>query len=262
MGWEIKSREWVERHKERMYLRGVLATADRLELLLSSLEKAWTGTSEEKGFPPVLIGRVREPSGLFSGFDVGQWCVVVFENKSKECLEGPFVDLESALDFAVRELCVESLSRLETADSYMGREGLDDEDAPDELLERFATTPYDAGDEREAHWLELDEDARLSAIRLYHRRCGQPHPHGGDSWGHAVVHVFAEAAFLMNREPVCREAFDAWRRAGLSRHEALHALGDCIGERFRAEAAGHTRGDLAARLAAVDLDRYRGTAPD
>lgn len=240
---------------------GVLEGALRLEELAEHLDKVWAAESEEKGLPPALVGRVQHASGLFDELTPGDWVVVVFDSLERQTVEGPFVGLEDALDFAVRELSVGSLSRLVDADAYTGRQGLDEDDASDALLESFVSDGYDPRGDLDATWLELHEDDRLSAIRLFHRRSDGKHPPRGDTWAHAVVHMFAESARITGREPACLEAYAAWREAGLSRHEALHALGECIAAQFRDAATGEPE-ELADYLAAVDVERYRGTAPD
>lgn len=72
-------------------------------------------------------------------------------------------------------------------------------------------------------WLALDEQVRIDTVRAYHRqaRIKPPTLHA-----HAVFHVIIENQIAQRLEPVIR-ALARLTSDGLSRHDALHAMG-CV----------------------------------
>jgi hypothetical protein len=75
-------------------------------------------------------------------------------------------------------------------------------------------------------WLGNDERTRLALVRDYHRRDGFESP---DERLHAAIHVVVEDQLAMG-EVVVVETMERLRRAGLNRHEAVHAIGSVLAE--------------------------------
>ena len=75
-------------------------------------------------------------------------------------------------------------------------------------------------------WLALDELLRISAVENYHRRAGIRLPKAKI---HAVFHVIIENQLAEGIEPIVR-AMARLAAEGLSRHEALHAIGSVLAE--------------------------------
>ena len=72
-----------------------------------------------------------------------------------------------------------------------------------------------------AAWLAMDESEQQHLIRRYHKRAGIRMP---STRMHAIVHGAIESQ-LAEGEPVVTDAFSRMRAQGLSRHDAVHAVG-------------------------------------
>ena len=75
-------------------------------------------------------------------------------------------------------------------------------------------------------WLHADEGERVELVTAYHRRLKIKLP---NAQLHAVVHVVVENQVALGDETVLR-TFARLRREGLSRHDALHAIGSVLAE--------------------------------
>jgi hypothetical protein len=75
-------------------------------------------------------------------------------------------------------------------------------------------------------WLELDEQERTLLVEQQHRRARIQLP---NLKLHATIHVVVENQLAANDEPVVR-ALARLRKEGLSRHEAIHAIGSVVAE--------------------------------
>jgi hypothetical protein len=95
-------------------------------------------------------------------------------------------------------------------------------------------------------WLALDEARRIVLITKFVQTAGEP---AESIEGHAGIHAAVETQIAMN-VPNVRAAMGRLRKAGLSRHRALHAIGAVLAEHIH-DVASHT--DLDAELA---NDRY------
>lgn len=73
-----------------------------------------------------------------------------------------------------------------------------------------------------ARWLAEDEEQRIDIIQRYHRRAriGLPEPRT-----HAMMHLVVENQVAMPDEVAVAETVERLMGEGLSRHEALHAVG-------------------------------------
>ncbi len=77
-----------------------------------------------------------------------------------------------------------------------------------------------------AAWLRASEDERISAVRAYHRRVRARLPR---ERLHAAIHVVVENQLALE-ERVVVETFARLQREGLTRHEAIHAIGKALAE--------------------------------
>jgi len=75
-----------------------------------------------------------------------------------------------------------------------------------------------------ADWLELDEGERIELVSSYHRR---KKIHLPNAQLHAVIHVVVENQLALG-EQVVIETLARLQREGLSRHDALHAIGSVL----------------------------------
>jgi hypothetical protein len=77
-------------------------------------------------------------------------------------------------------------------------------------------------------WLELDEQERVLLVEEYHRHARIELP---SVILHATIHVVVENQLASNDEPVVR-ALARLVKQGLSRHDAVHAIGSVVGEQI------------------------------
>ena len=75
-------------------------------------------------------------------------------------------------------------------------------------------------------WLELDEQERIARIEAWHRAA---HIRLPNVTAHAAFHTVVENQLAMNLEPVVR-AMHRLMKEGLTRHEAIHAIGSVVAE--------------------------------
>jgi hypothetical protein len=79
-------------------------------------------------------------------------------------------------------------------------------------------------------WLEIDEDERLMLVEQYHRAARIRLPKSARRV-HATMHTIVENQLALNDEPVVK-ALDRLMREGLTRHDALHAIGYLVSEQI------------------------------
>lgn len=77
-----------------------------------------------------------------------------------------------------------------------------------------------------AEWLDLNEQIRNHLVEKYHRAKGIKSP---NLKVHAIFHTIVENQIAENLESVVR-AMARLRAGGLSRHEAIHAVGSVLAE--------------------------------
>ncbi|BFG80296.1 hypothetical protein PTKU46_83300 [Paraburkholderia terrae] len=75
-------------------------------------------------------------------------------------------------------------------------------------------------------WLELDEQERIDLIEAWHRAAHVKLP---NVTAHAAIHTVVENQIAMNLEPVVR-AMHRLTKGGLTRHDAIHAIGSVVAE--------------------------------
>jgi hypothetical protein len=113
-------------------------------------------------------------------------------------------------------------------------------------------------------WLARDEDERLAAILGFHRRRRRAlHPPTPNPRLHAMMHLIVENQLALGQPPEVRGAMARLLSDGLSRHEALHAIGEVVAEGLwtvMREKREMDREKLGARLERLGPGDHRGTA--
>jgi hypothetical protein len=109
-------------------------------------------------------------------------------------------------------------------------------------------------------WLELAEDERIRIVSLFHM---VNRLKTGIEQGHAAVHVIVENQIAMGIEPTVR-AIARLQTQGLSRHDALHAIGSVISSyvfeatRTPEEAEpGNLQAQISAAIERLDARSWR-----
>jgi hypothetical protein len=75
-----------------------------------------------------------------------------------------------------------------------------------------------------ADWLETDEGERIEQVSSYHRR---NKIHLANDQLHAVIHVVVENQLALG-DTVVMDTLARLQREGLTRHDALHAIGSVL----------------------------------
>ena len=75
-------------------------------------------------------------------------------------------------------------------------------------------------------WLELDEQERIVLVEAWHRAAHVKLP---NVTAHAAIHAVVENQIAMDLEPVVR-AMHRLTKEGLTRHDAIHAIGSVLAE--------------------------------
>lgn len=83
---------------------------------------------------------------------------------------------------------------------------------------------YDPDTSRPVDWLQTDEGERVEMVLSYHRR---KKIHSPNEQLHAVIHVVVENQLALG-EKVVLETLSRLQKEGLSRHDALHAVGSVL----------------------------------
>lgn len=103
---------------------------------------------------------------------------------------------------------------------------------------------YDADEDGHLEeWLDIDEGERIALVADYHRR--KRLPVGETARGHATIHVVVENQLAMGAPAETRATLSRLRAAGVSRHEAVHAIGSVIAEHMHALLQGKGKHDPA-----------------
>ncbi|MPZ45407.1 MAG: hypothetical protein GEV05_18845 [Betaproteobacteria bacterium] len=77
-------------------------------------------------------------------------------------------------------------------------------------------------------WLALDESVRIVLVEHYHRDARVSIPKAARR-AHASIHVVVENQLALNDDPVVRAVLRLTKE-GLSRHDAIHAIGSLVAE--------------------------------
>jgi hypothetical protein len=80
-----------------------------------------------------------------------------------------------------------------------------------------------------AYWLDMDESLKTRAVEEHHRGLAD-HPDTPNKRLHALVHVIVENQLASGDPTEVRATLERLVGAGLSRHEAIHAIGSVMAE--------------------------------
>ena len=83
---------------------------------------------------------------------------------------------------------------------------------------------YDPNAAPRSDWLQTDEGERLELVSSYHQAKNIQLP---NAQLHALIHVVVENQLAL-AEPVVIETLARLQQEGLSRHDALHAIGSVL----------------------------------
>jgi len=110
-----------------------------------------------------------------------------------------------------------------------------------------------------ADWLQTDEGERIELVSSYHRHKKIDLP---NAQLHAVIHVVVENQLALGEE-VVSQTLARLQREGLSRHDALHAIGSVLAADLyelmqeSSEATGDARRRYLERLQKLTAKNWR-----
>jgi hypothetical protein len=94
-------------------------------------------------------------------------------------------------------------------------------------------------------WTTLDEGERIYLVDRYHRKKRIKMP---NSRIHAAIHVIVENQVALGAEIPAQKTLERMMREGLSRHDAVHAIGSVLaGHMFNLMKYGATDEDVNAK---------------
>ncbi len=112
---------------------------------------------------------------------------------------------------------------------------------------------------RGASWREAGEAARLAAVEAHHRTLGAAHPPTPKPRLHAAIHLVVETQLASGEPPEVRLTLARLVSEGLSRHEALHAIGSIVASVVHGALTGASfePASFANDLGALSAERWR-----
>ena len=120
--------------------------------------------------------------------------------------------------------------------------------------------PEVAPDSRE--WLALDEGERLLLVEDYHRDARISMPRRARRL-HATIHTIVENQLALEDQTIVRATLQRLMKAGLTRHDAIHAVGSVLSEHIydllhmeSLPAEGHA--PYYAALQQLTVEKWRG----
>ena len=114
-------------------------------------------------------------------------------------------------------------------DRCFSASGIERASGPTGQGEADALTEYDPQTAPDpSAWLELDEVDRIALVEEHHRRARIKLP---NLRVHAVIHEVVENQIASAHEPVV-QAMERLMKEGLTRHEAVHAVGSVVAAQF------------------------------
>ena len=109
-------------------------------------------------------------------------------------------------------------------------------------------------------WLGLDEQERLAAILAWHEASSDPHPPAPKPSLHAAMHAVVENQIAANSPAHVGVTLSRLREGGLTRHEALHAIGSVVADfmqRALTQGGAFDEGAYSGALDALDPGDWR-----
>ncbi len=124
---------------------------------------------------------------------------------------------------------------------------------------------YDAAKAPEpSWWLEFDDSEQRLLVEDYHHRA-RTHAAPENPTDHAIIHVIVENQIADHEPPGAAAAVDRLTAEGLTRHEAIHAVGGVVSGVLFGAMKEQTPFDLeryAQSLAALEAEAWLATAED
>jgi len=121
---------------------------------------------------------------------------------------------------------------------------------------------YDAGRAPDpTEWLQLDESLKAVAVEQHHESLGD-HADTPDAHMHAQMHVIVENQVAGGEFPEVEATLERLCRAGVARHDAIHAIGSVLAGAVARILKERTAFDHAAVVRALDAlapDDWRST---
>ena len=103
-------------------------------------------------------------------------------------------------------------------------------------------------------WKAAAQEERLRSVEAHHLALARPHPPMPKPRVHAALHLVVEDQLASGEPPEVRRALERLVAGGLTRHDALHAVGRVAADALDA-ALTEGRFDLAAYARALDTLR-------
>ncbi|HHH28552.1 MAG TPA: DUF1841 family protein [Polyangiaceae bacterium] len=95
-------------------------------------------------------------------------------------------------------------------------------------------------------WLALDEEEQMARVAKYHERIQKPGEEPPNVQRHVGMHVLVEQQIARNQPPEAAQALARLRRDGMSRHDAVHAIGFILTEHMKRAMESRTPVDESA----------------
>ncbi len=113
-------------------------------------------------------------------------------------------------------------------------------------------------------WAAAPEADRLAAVEAHHRTLAGPHPAVRQPRVHAAIHLVVEDQLASGKPPEARRAMDRLVRAGLPRHEAIHAIASVVAATAQGALSGRRfdPGAYARALDALTGEAWRARASE
>jgi uncharacterized protein YoaH (UPF0181 family) len=111
---------------------------------------------------------------------------------------------------------------------------------------------YDASRDPVAGWLDIEEQERLDRVTRYHETALPKAKLPPSLARHAGLHVVVEDQLVSGEPPQARKALQQLMSDGMSRHDAIHAVGWVVTKHMRSAIEGRKAMDNDAYL--KDLD--------
>jgi hypothetical protein len=122
---------------------------------------------------------------------------------------------------------------------------------------------YDAERDPDAiEWLETDDPVKTRAVGRHHRSLAA-HPEVPSAHMHAMLHVIVENQLADGESPEVRATLERLTAGGLTRHEALHAIGAVMAQAMHnvvEHSAAFDRDAAARALHALEPEPWRFAA--
>ena len=93
-------------------------------------------------------------------------------------------------------------------------------------------------------WLDTDEQERIDAVLRYHRKTKVRIPH---EKMHATIHAVVESQLAVGF-PASVRALERLMKEGLSRHDAIHAIGCAVADLMHGAMSGQITSDAPEHL--------------